>query len=175
MTAGTDVVCWRMIEFELLQLCQTSSSCTLLAPSFVAYKAIMNAMLEIRRLLLGQHGRKIWKTHVDAFSGIIRIVNHWEGVVKALGCPPAETNEILEEFHAPSYWRIISPYDPQLIPSVDAEITAHRAAMHGRKRNDMRKCINRWVAIPEASREAGKLGRVIKSVLGTQTERFLMT
>ena len=39
----------------------------------------------------------------------------------------------------------------------------------------MRKRINRAVAIREASREAGKLGRVIKSVLGTQTERFIMT
>ena len=31
------------------------------------------------------------------------------------------------------------------------------------------------MAVREASRESGKLGRVIKSVLGTQTERFLMT
>ena len=31
------------------------------------------------------------------------------------------------------------------------------------------------MAVREASREAGKLGRVIKSVLDTQTERFLMT
>ena len=39
----------------------------------------------------------------------------------------------------------------------------------------MRKQIKRAVAVREASREAGKLGRIIKSVLGTQTERFLMT
>ena len=34
---------------------------------------------------------------------------------------------------------------------------------------------NRAVAVHEASREAGKLGRLIKSVLGTQTKRFVMT
>ena len=39
----------------------------------------------------------------------------------------------------------------------------------------MRKRINRAVAVCEASREADKLGRVINSVLGTQTERYLMT
>ena len=47
--------------------------------------------------------------------------------------------------------------------------------MHGRNRSDMRKGITRAVTVREASMEAGKLGRVIKSVLGTQTERFLMT
>ena len=36
------------------------------------------------------------------------------------------------------------------------------------------KRIYRAVAAREVNREAGKLGRVIRSVLSTQTERFLM-
>ena len=115
------------------------------------------------------------KTHGDASAGIIRIVNHWEGFVKALGRSPTDTNEILGEFHSPAYWRTIFPSDPQLLPTLQDEIVALRSAMHGRNRSDMRKMINRAVAVCEASREAGKLGRVIKSVLGTQTERFLTT
>ena len=47
--------------------------------------------------------------------------------------------------------------------------------MHGRNRSDLRKRINRAEAVREASREAGKLGRVVRSVLGTQIERFQMT
>ena len=39
----------------------------------------------------------------------------------------------------------------------------------------MRKRINRAVVFREASREVVKLGFVIKSVLGTQTKRFLIT
>ena len=105
---------------------------------------------------------------------IISIVNHWESFVKALGCPAAETNEILEEFYSPSYWRTASSSDPQFLATVEAEMVSLRAAMHGRNRNDMRKGFNRAVAVREASRESNKLGRVIKSVLGTQTERFLM-
>ena len=58
---------------------------------------------------------------------------------------------------------------------IEADIAALRFAMHGRNRNDMRKRIDWAVAVREASRESGKLGRVIKSVLGTQTERVLMT
>ena len=46
------------------------------SPCFVAYKANLTAMLEVRRHLLGQHGRKIWRTYLDASTGIIRIVNH---------------------------------------------------------------------------------------------------
>ena len=98
----------------------------------MAYKANLTAMLEIRRHLLGQHGRKIWKTQHDASVGIIRIVNHWEGFVLALGCSPEETNEILEEFHSPSYWRIASSSEPQFLVTVEAEMMVLRAAMHER-------------------------------------------
>ena len=108
------------------------------SPCFFAYKANLAAMLEVRRHVLGQHGHKIWITHLDASTGIIRIVNHWEGFVKALGCSPAETTEILEEFHAPSYWRTAPSSHPQFLSTVEAEIVALRAAMHERNRNDMR-------------------------------------
>ena len=114
-------------------------------------------------------------TQLDASTGIIHIVNHWKGFVRALGCSPAETTEILNEFHAPYYWRSASSPDPQFLATVETEILALKAAMHGRNRNDIRKGFSRAVAVREASREAGKLGRVIKSVLGTQTEMFLMT
>ena len=45
------------------------------SPTFVAYKVNINAMLETRRQVLGQHGRKRWKTNLDASADIIRIVN----------------------------------------------------------------------------------------------------
>ena len=92
-----------------------------------------------------------------------------------MGCSPLAITAISEEFNTPFYWRTLFSSDPQFLTIAQKVIVASRSAMHGWYRKDMRKKIIRAVAVREASRESGKLGRVIKSVLDTQTERFLMT
>ena len=54
------------------------------SPTFIAYKANLDALLEIRRHYLGQHGCRKWKTSVDIATGIIKKVKQWCEVVQGL-------------------------------------------------------------------------------------------
>ena len=59
--------------------------------------------------------------------------------------------------------------------TLEVDTAKLQSEIHGRKRTEERKQVNKAVAVREASREIGKVGRVIKSVLGTQTARYNMT
>ena len=51
------------------------------SPTFVAYKANLNALLEIRRHYLGQRGCRKWRNTIETSVGIIKEVTVWCGIV----------------------------------------------------------------------------------------------
>ena len=146
------------------------------SPTFVAYKANLDALLEIRRHYKGQHRCKKWRTTADMSIGIIKQINRWCDIVDSLALEYEEKEEALSiTTHSPSYWRTIDPTDPTLLATIELDMTKLQTEMHGRKRLEDRKQMKKSVQLREASREMGKVGRVIKSVLGTQSERYTMT
>ena len=54
------------------------------SPTFVAYKANLNALQEIRRQYLGQRGCITWITTLDISTGIIMKVSEWCKIVQGL-------------------------------------------------------------------------------------------
>ena len=146
------------------------------SPTYVSYKANLHALLEIRRHLLGQHGVRKWKTPRDVSCGITELANSWERFVLAFKFSCPERDGILAVTnHPPEFWRTVLASDPRILHFLEDDMEILRSRMHGRQRTDLRKQINRAVAVREASREAGKIGRVIKSVLGNQTPPYSMT
>ena len=68
--------------------------------------------------------------------------------------------------HPPEYWRTLEATDPTLLVTLEADMAKLQSEMHDRKRKEKRKQINKAVVVRDASREMGKVGRVIKSVFG---------
>lgn len=69
--------------------------------------------------------------------------------------------------HPMAYWRTVDASDPTILLTVESDMVNLYAQMKGRKRTEKRKQVNKAVAVREANREMGKVGQVIKSVLGT--------
>ena len=105
------------------------------SPTFVAYKANLDALLEIRRHYLGQHGCKKWKTSLDILTRIIKKVSQWYEIVKGFALEPAAKELALSiTTHSPEYWRTIEATDPTILVTLELDMTKLQSEMHGRKK-----------------------------------------
>ena len=117
---------------------------------------------------------------MDISTEIIKKVKQWCEIVQGLAIEREEKDVGLSiATHPPNYWHTVKVMDPTLLVTLESDMAKLQSEMHGRKRKEERKQINKAIAVREASREAsremGKVRRVIKSVLGTQTERYTIT
>ena len=138
-------------------------------------KAQLTALTEIRRCLQGEKHRPKWhNTYVSV--GIRREIDKWECMVRAMkGEEPDKTERLLNIIpnHGPSYWRTLPAMQtPAMVKLCDEDMTKLLSLMHGRQRSELRSSISAATALRERLLQEGKLGRVIKSVLGTETNKF---
>ena len=145
------------------------------SPAYIAMKAQLTALTEIRRCLQGEKHRPKWhNTYVSV--GIRREIDKWECMVRAMkGEEPDETERLLNIIpnHGPSYWRTLPAMQtPAMVKLCDEDMTKLLSLMHGRQRSELRSSISAATALRERLLQEGKLGRVIKSVLGTETNKF---
>ena len=73
----------------------------------------------------------------------------------------------------PSYWRTVSTANvPTLIQHCSLDMARLLTRIHGRQRAELRTNISAAVATRERHLQEGRLGKVIKSILGTEQNRF---
>ena len=73
----------------------------------------------------------------------------------------------------PSYWLTVSTANvPTLIQHCSLDMARLLTRIHGRQRAELRTNISAAVATRERHLQEGRLGKVIKSILGTEQHRF---
>ena len=150
------------------------------SPLFLAYKQHLLMLLEVRRHTWGQAKRSLWGPGRDCALDIARLTAKWEAAVAGIlwdsSLPdPFNQDNIAAVLNVtgmgPVQWRLFSGNRQHLII---CEMDRVRSLMQGRRRTEMRRSINDNVRKREDLRAQGKIGKVIRSILGTQREFFAM-
>ena len=150
------------------------------SPLFMAYKQHLLMLLEVRRHLWGQARRPKWGQGRECGADMLRLTQRWEDEVARVlwdsSISDAFNKENIQAVlnvtgMGPIQWRLFEGNKRTL---VSCEIDRIRSLMQGRRRGEMRKSINENVRKREDLRAQGKIGKVIRSILGTQREFFAM-
>ena len=113
---------------------------------------------------------------MDISTGIIKQITKWCEIVASLALEKEEKVTVLSiTTHPPEHWRTVEAADPTILATLEQNMTRLLSEIHGRRRTEEKKQMSKAVQVREASRELGKVARVIKSFLGTQSERYTMT
>ena len=142
------------------------------SPLIRAYGVHLGFLLEVRRRLLGQAGRAQWSDSVSASIGIKRLATRWSESVVNLNYLPAQMEKIVNLTNrGPWYWCTCSDRR-ELLQSLNEDIKKVKSQLHGRHRTTIRRQMGRLVQYREDMRVCGRIGYVIKSIMGTFKEVF---
>jgi hypothetical protein len=108
-----------------------------LSPEFLIHKWHLQAIIEIRRHLLGKKGRNRWPSLRDRQRDLRLIFATLKQRVLGLGLSKAKVTSTLTETKKGPEWWITQ--DMITADHCDTEIKALKQLMHGRKRSDMRR------------------------------------
>ena len=144
------------------------------SPMLVAKLAALTAITEMRQHITGESKRHRW-SHPDVIEkGIECVTKIWEDKLKKLTWDDKTAHE---EAHGmgkgPTHWRLVkrSEYHhlPRWLREMEKDI---KKKMHGRQRSEDRKNMKNASADREKAVAAGKVGRALKSILGTQQAQY---
>ena len=140
------------------------------SPEYVLRKFHLCAVIEIRRHLTGQHGKKRWPDFVSARSGMQYIFRVLTSRGESMGISQKEITKILSvDMASPDYFMSLpSSPSPQ---ACDEAIRVLRHKLQGRMRTDMRLAHKGFMSYIEANREKGRLKPIVKAVLGSHAGR----
>ena len=140
------------------------------SPEFMLRKWHLGGIIELKRHLLGQHGKTRWTSQTAIQRGIYYIFDSLKARASGMGLPRSRIDRILSTTHKDmQYWlALTSGPTPALC---DLEIRSLRKLLHGRKRMEMRKASQGYSSWVEHMREIGKTGKVIKAILGVHAGR----
>jgi hypothetical protein len=80
--------------------------------------------------------------------------------------------EIIKD-HGPSYWRTLPHTNPFIIAQTcTIDMAKLLTKLHGRERSELRMRISEATAVREQMRIQGRIGKAIRSILGTQSTCF---
>ena len=139
------------------------------SPEFMIKKWHLQAIIEVRRHLLGKKGRNRWCTFQDRQRDLRLIFTTLRNRASGLGLSQHKVDKILSETDKGPTWWIQQA--ALYVDICDAEIRALKANMHGRRRQDIRrkwKAKTKWL---EGLQEQGKARQIIKQVLKSNAGR----
>ena len=146
------------------------------SPGAMALKANLTAVIDIQAHLRGYGGHSPWRVQADMDRHLPPILRAWERTVAALTwTDPAAPHRFLDcTGMGPSGWRTATIREISHPLFCGELIRKLRRMLHGRQRSLLRREISMHTARLEAARAAGKIGRVIKSVLQEDTELYTL-
>ena len=132
------------------------------SPAFVTHKWHLRMLIEIRRHVLGNKGRRRWMTQRDRRRDLTLLLHTLQARTQSLLISQDTlTNTLCATGKAPEWWLS----NDFTLPDVDAEIRNIKRLLHGRRRRDARMAWTRRTAFLEHMREIGATGKIIKTVL----------
>jgi hypothetical protein len=139
------------------------------SPQFLLTSWHLQAIIEIRRRLTGEKGRFKWDSRTRQVKEIQAI---FEGIVTqatGLGLQKAETMEILTQTdRGPHWWAEAGTLTPA---QCDDEIKRIKKLLHGRQRKEARLKWKQRNASLTVHAQTGRIGKIIKTVLGQHAGR----
>ena len=144
------------------------------SPAFLAIKAALTFLIDIRRHLCGQHGRRRWLSSASAKRGIARLYDIWHATVDSLKLTDTK-RKLYTTINGrdTTSWATIT-WEQLSLRQIQEDIKAMRKLAHGRARTELRKRLNNHVAFREEKRGEGKTGYVIRSILDSHKQGFCM-
>ena len=142
----------------------------------MALKANLAAVIDIQAHLRGYGGHPPWRVQADMDRHLHPILRAWERTVHSLTWPdPAAPHHFLDcTGMGPSGWRTATLREISHPLFCEELIRKLRRMLQGRQRSLLRREISAHTARLEALRAAGKIGKVIKSVLQEDTELYTL-
>ena len=130
------------------------------------------ALTEIRRRLLGEHGRHRWRTTQAIHDGIKSIITDW---VQRATAYRWENSDQLERVltctgNPPHHWFNRIPTALEL----DQELAVVGRRMQGRSRSELRALMSDAMRKKEQDRKDNKLKKLIASITGRQGNPYNM-
>ena len=146
------------------------------SPGAMALKANLAAVYDIQAHLRGYGSRPPWRVQADMDRHLPPILRAWERTVTALTwTDPAAPHRFLDcTGMGPSGWRTATLREVSHPLFCGELIRKLQRMLQGRQRSLLRREINAHTARLEAARAAGKIGKVIKSVLQEDTELYTL-
>ena len=140
----------------------------------MAYKLLLIMTVEVRRRLTAAKRRLQWTTDTQATTGIHWLLNQLDTHTACLHIKPASLAQLYATVpYGPTWWHGLQR--APTLTECDTQIKALRSLMHGRHRTDLRRSINKKVALREHKREQGKLRPVLTSIFGVLGGRKYQT
>ena len=139
------------------------------SPEFLTNKWHLQAVIEIRRHLLGKKGRRRWCSSRERNRDLRLIISTLHNRSRSLGLSDKTVMNIFKETkRGPDWWL---EQEMLRVEDCEDEIRTLKKLMHGRKRSDNRRKWKRRTAWLEKMQEQGKAGKIIKSVLKAHAGR----
>ena len=142
------------------------------SPQMRVLTAQLTALIEIRRHLSGFARRERWRGAEQRKRGVEKLIGEWSKVADSIKWKSVEAKEAALSLAKPMHFWIDN--EPT-IESVVNEINVLLGRLHGRKRQEARERISSKTKLREQKRKEGKLGKVIKSVVGKKQLSFDMS
>jgi len=140
------------------------------SPMYMAYKAHLTTLVEIRRSLLGYAHRKKWPDITTMLREMPDILDMWETSLDSLDITSAQRQEIMDSTaHSLQWWKDLTTLPD--IGAIDNDIDTLKQRLHGTSRIEFRRRINVHVRRREDARREGKWKKVIGSLLGNLAGR----
>ena len=137
---------------------------------YIAYKAQLTALVEIRRSILGHANRVKWTDDQSMMLDLPDVLEMWEATLDGLDISDTQRLEMANNTpHPLQWWRKITAI-PQ-IDLIDDDIDRLKKLLHGTSRTEMRRRINTNIRKREDARREGKWKKVIGSLLGNLAGR----
>ena len=134
------------------------------SPMYIAFKAQLTSLVEIRRHVMGHAHRSKWNTTALMLQDLPEILELWETTVDGLGLTPAQYVQLADGDYPLLWWKTV--VDVPNIGLIDNEIDRIKKSLHGTARTEMRRRISVSIRSREDSRRDGKWKKVIGSLLG---------
>ena len=142
------------------------------SPTYNVMAQQTRALTEIKRRLLGQHGRHRWRTDAAIHDGIRDIIQSWTTSAAAYRWrSAAELNDLLNcTGNAPDSWfnRVPTPHE------IDIECAAVARKMQGRTRREIRALVSEANAKKEQDRVNHKFKRLIRAITAKAINPYTM-
>jgi hypothetical protein len=142
------------------------------SPSYNVMAQQTRALTEIKRRLLGQHGRHRWRTEAAIHDGIRDIIQSWTTSAAAYRWrTAAELNDLLNcTGNSPESWfnRVPTPLE------IDIECAAVARKMQGRTRREIRTLVSEANAKKEQDRVNHKFKRLIRAITAKAINPYTM-
>jgi Ulp1 family protease len=140
------------------------------SPMYIAYKAHLTTLVEIRRSLLGHAHRKKWSDTMTMMREMPDILDMWETTLDSLDITSVQRQEIMDSTaHSLQWWKDLTTLPD--IGAIDNDIDTLKQRLHGVSRIEFRRRINVHVRRREDARREGKWKKVIGSLLGNLAGR----